>query len=232
MALLDRFGLTSASVIQTWTAGSPGDIVRLNLSKWFSQASFLVTSGMLFKIFGCFLLGFCIGRHEIHGKLELYRPLAKRIAVWGIAIGLPLNVGYAASFSSGSWLEVISGTFGILPLSAGYASLLCLIWLGPKGQGLLRHFAPVGRMALTNYVGQSVICTLVFYGTGLGLGGTMGPTLYLPIGFAVYGFQVLASRWWLDRFRFGPLEWMWRMLTYGEWFPLEKSAESSMRPVP
>jgi uncharacterized protein len=137
IALLDRFGLTSASVIQTWTAGSPGDIVRLNLSKWFSQASFLVTSGMLFKIFGCFLLGFCIGRHEIHGKLELYRPLAKRIAVWGIAIGLPLNVGYAASFSSGSWLEVISGTFGVLPLSEGYASLLCLIWLGPKGQGLL-----------------------------------------------------------------------------------------------
>lgn len=86
-------------------------------------------------------------------------------------------------------------------------------------------------MALTNYVGQSVICTLVFYGTGLGLGGTMGPTLYLPIGFAVFGFQVMASRLWLDHFRFGPLEWLWRMLTYGEWLPLAKRAESSLRPV-
>ena len=231
-ALLARFGFTRDTLIETWTAGSFVDIVRLNLSKWFSQASFLVTSGMLFKIFGCFLLGFCIGRHEIHRKLELYRPIGRRIAIWGIAIGLPLNVIYAASFSSGSWLEVLSGTFGIVPLSAGYASLLCLIWLGPKGQGRLRHFAPVGRMAMTNYVGQSVICTLVFYGTGLGLGGTMGPTLYLPIGFAVYGFQVMASRWWLDRFRFGPLEWLWRMLTYGEWFPLSKRTESSLRPVP
>lgn len=230
-ALLNRFGFTRDTILQTWTRGSYGDIVRVNLSKWFGQASFLVTSGMLFKIFGCFLLGFCIGRHEIHKKLELYRPIVKRIAIWGIAIGLPLNVIYAASFGSRSWLEVLSGTLGILPLSAGNASLLCLIWLGPKGPERLRHFAPVGRMALTNYVGQSVICTLVFYSTGLGLGGTMGPTLYLPIGFAVYGFQVIASRLWLERFRFGPLEWLWRMLTYGEWFPLSKRAESSLRPV-
>ena len=68
-------------------------------------------------------------------------------------------------------------------------------------------------------MGQSVICTLLFYGTGLGLGGTMGPTL-LPIAFAVYAVQVKASRLWLERFRFGPLEWLWRMLTYGEWLTL------------
>ena len=60
-------------------------------------------------------------------------------------------------------------------------------------------------MALTNYVGQSVICTLLFYGTGLGL-----------------AVQVKVSRLWLGRFRFGPLGWLWRMLTYGEWLPLAK----------
>jgi uncharacterized protein len=225
-ALLDRFGFTPDTLIETWTRGSPGEIVRLNLTKWFSQVSFLITSGMIFKIFGCFLLGFCIGRHEIHKDLALYRPVVRRMAIWGLAIGLPLNVSYAATFDSGSWLYELSSTFGVLPLSAGYASLLCLIWLDSKGRRRLRYFAPVGRMALTNYVGQSVICTLVFYGTGLGLGGTMGPTLYLPIGFAVYAFQVMASRWWLDRFRFGPLEWLWRMLTYGEWFPLARRAAS------
>ena len=77
-------------------------------------------------------------------------------------------------------------------------------------------------MALSNYVGQSVICTLIFYGTGLGLGGRMGPTMYLPIGIAVYFFQIAVSRVWLDRFQFGPLEWIWRMLTYGSRFPLKK----------
>ncbi len=221
-ALFDRFGFTRDTVFETWTRGSHGEIVRLNLAKVLSQVSFLLTSGMIFKIYGCFLLGYTIGRHELYKKLASGRRILQRMAVAGFAIGLPLNVVYAATFDSGSWLETLSGTFGILPLSAGYVALVCLTWLGDRGRERLRPFAPVGRMALTNYVGQSVICTLVFRGTGLGLGGTMGPTLYLPIAFAVYAVQVLASRVWLERFRFGPLEWLWRMLTYGEWLPLRK----------
>jgi uncharacterized protein len=137
---------------------------------------------------------------------------------------LPLNAVYAATFDSGSWAETLSGTFGILPLSAGYVSLCCLAWLDGGAGERLRRFASVGRMALSNYVGQGVICTLVFYGTGLALGGTMGPTMYLPLGLAVHAGEVLASRWWLTRFRFGPLEWLWRMLTYGEWLPLRRAA--------
>jgi uncharacterized protein len=224
-ALLDRFGLTRDTVIDTWARGSFGDIVRLNLSKWFSQVSFLITSGMIFKIYGCFLLGFYIGRNEIYKKLELYRPIVRPVAMGGLAIGLPLNLVYAATFESGSWPEVLSGTLGVLPLSSAYVSLCCLMWLDGKGRRRLRHFAPVGRMALTNYVGQSAICAVLFYGPGLGLGGTMGPTLFLPIGLAVYGFQLVASRLWLDHFRFGPLEWLWRMLTYGEWIWLAKRVE-------
>jgi uncharacterized protein len=223
-ALLDRFGLTRDTMVDTWTRGSAGEIVRLNLSQVFTQVSFLLSSGMIFKIYGCFLLGFYIGRHEVYKKLELGRPILMGMAIGGFAIGLPLNALYAATFDSGSWLEAVSGTFGILPLSSAYVALCCWIWMDRERRYLLQAFAPVGRMALTNYVGQSVLCTLVFYGTGLGLGGTMGPTLYLPIAFAVYAVQVQVSRLWLERFRFGPLEWLWRMLTYGEWLPLAKSA--------
>jgi uncharacterized protein len=221
-ALHSRFGFTRDTVIDTWTRGSVGDIVRLNLSQVFSQWSFLLKSGMIFRIYGCFLLGLLIGRHELYRKLEAGRPILKRLATFGLALGLPLNFVYAASFDSGSWLEMLSGTFGVLPLSCGYVACWCLMWLDTKGRERLRRFAPVGRMALTNYVGQSVICTWIFQGTGLGLGGTMGPTLYLPIAFALYGVQVLLGQRWLERFRFGPLEWVWRMLTYGEWLPLAK----------
>jgi uncharacterized protein len=189
-----------------------------------SQVSFLLTSGMIFKIYGCFLLGFYLGRNEVYKQLEMRRPILKRLAIGGFAVGLPVNAVYAATFDSGSWLETLSGTFGILPLSLGYVAVCCLMWLDSRRRNQLRHFAPVGRTALTSYVGQSVICTLLYYGTGLGLGGTMGPTLYLPIAFAVYAVQVLLSRLWLERFRFGPVEWLWRMLTYGEWLPLAKRA--------
>lgn len=221
-ALFDRFGFTRDTMVETWTSGGMADIARVNLTKFLDQVSFLLQSGMLFKVYGCFLLGFYVGRHEVYKKLELGRPVLKRLVIGGLTIGLPLNAWYAATFDSGSWAEMLSGTLGVPLLSGGYVALCCLIWLDSRGRHRLRHFAPVGRMALTNYVGQSVICTLIFYGTGLGLGGTMGPTFYLPIGFAVYAVQVLASRFWLDRFAFGPLEWVWRMLTYGQRVPLVK----------
>ena len=223
-ALFDRFGFSRDAMIDIWTRGSYGEIIRLNLARWFSQVSFLISSGMIFKIYGCFLLGFWIGRNELYRKLEDRRRIIERMAFAGLAVGLPLNYVYAATFDSASWTETLSGTFGVLPLSLGYAGLFCLAWLSIDGRKRLLLFAPVGRMALTNYVGQSVLCTLIFHGTGLGLGGTMGPTLYLPIGLAVYALQVVASRFWLDRFRFGPLEWLWRMLTYGKWVPLMRRA--------
>lgn len=220
--LFRRFGFTMDSRIEIWTKGTLQDIWRLNFSSWFRQFDTIVTSGMILKIYGCFLLGFCLGRNEIHKKLDTYRLVIKRVAIVGFIVGIPINFIYALTFYSHSWVRTLSETLGILPLSAGYASMLCLLWMSSHREKLLRYFAPVGRMALSNYVGQSVICTLIFYGTGLGLGGRMGPTMYLPIGIAVYFFQIAVSRVWLDRFQFGPLEWIWRMLTYGSRFPLKK----------
>ena len=218
--LFAHFGFSRDMRIDIWKNGSFAEIACLNLSSWFDQLDYVITSGMIFKIFSCFLLGFYIGRNEIYKKLHTYRPILKRLAILGIAIGIPLNVIYAITFGSDSWLHVAITTVAILPLSAGYICAVGLLWIG--GSKLLQIFAPVGRMALTNYVGQSVICTLIFYGTGMGLGGSMGPTLYLPLGIAVYFAQVAASRVWLDRFQFGPLEWLWRVLTYGSWIPMTK----------
>ena len=213
--LFARFGVTPDTLIETWTHGSIVQIWQVNFSKWLDQIAYVLTSGMLFKIYGCFLIGFYFGRNQIHARLGAHRTTIKRVAVWGIAIGLPLNILYASTFDSESWLYTATRTAGILPLSAGYAAWLCVLWLGRHGATLTRVFAPVGRMALSNYVGQSVICTLIFYGTGLGLGGTMGPAQYLPLGLAVYAIQVVFSRLWLANHQYGPLEWVWRVLTYG-----------------
>lgn len=220
--LLHRFGFTQNTRIEIWTTGSIANILRLNFSSWFSQVDFVITSGMIFKIFSSFLIGFWIGRNEIYKKLDAYRPIVKQLAVLGIVIGIPLNVVFARTFASESLFHVIIATVAILPLSTGYTCVVALLWMDTDRRKLLKHFAPVGRMALTNYVGQSVICTLIFYGTGFGLGGKIGPTLYLPAGIAIYLLQILCSRAWLNRFQFGPLEWLWRVLTYGTWIPLTR----------
>lgn len=102
-------------------------------------------------------------------------------------------------------------------LAAGY---LCAIVVGlhtALGQKLLAPFAYAGRMALTNYVSQSFVYALVFFGLGPGLGliGHIGIGALTAIAIIAYALQVVASRWWLTRFRFGPLEWLWRAYTYG-----------------
>ena len=226
--LFEHFGFTREGRLAIWADGGYADIVALNLGSWFGQTDYVITSGMLFKIYGCFLLGLYIGRNQIHAKLASYAPVLKRVAVLGIAIGLPLNVAFARTHESESLLHAVIATFAILPLSAAYVSLVALLWLGAKGRRLLGAFAPVGRMALTNYVGQSVVCMFIFRGVGFGLGGAVGPTWYLPIGLAIYVLQVIASRAWLARFQFGPLEWLWRMLTYGSWVSLAKRPSSEI----
>ena len=128
------------------------------------------------------------------------------------------------TFESESTLHAVVSTVAILPLSAGYVCVLACLWTGAASGWLRRIFAPVGRMALTNYVGQSAISMLVFRSVGFGLGGTIGPTLYLPVGLAIYLVQLAASRAWLTRFQYGPLEWLWRTLTYGAVIPLKKGA--------
>jgi uncharacterized protein len=110
--------------------------------------------------------------------------------------------------------QVIGGV-GIPALSLSYASAVALLWQRRQWMPRLRPFGAVGRTALTNYLMQTVACTLLYYGYGLGLYGKVGPLLGLVPTFAIYGSQVAASAWWTRRFAFGPMEWIWRTLTYG-----------------
>ena len=96
-----------------------------------------------------------------------------------------------------------------------YACILLLIWQRPRGERLLRPLAAAGRMALTTYLTQSIVCTLRFYSYGLGWYGSVGFTGMLLITLTLFACQMAASTWWLARFRYGPAEWLWRTLTYG-----------------
>ncbi|MDD3643696.1 MAG: DUF418 domain-containing protein, partial [Candidatus Krumholzibacteria bacterium] len=91
----------------------------------------------------------------------------------------------------------------------------------PRLSGAL---AAAGRMALTNYLAQAVICVLLFYGDGLALYGSVERIWHPPIIVAVWAVQLLWSPLWLRRFRFGPAEWLWRSLTYGKAQPMRRRA--------
>jgi uncharacterized protein len=99
-------------------------------------------------------------------------------------------------------------------LTAGYVGVLLLSFRTPAGRALCAALAPAGRLALTNYLGQSVLMVLVFTGFGLALTGRLAPPAVLGVGVLLFAAQLLASAWWVKKFRYGPLEWLLRWLTY------------------
>ena len=99
---------------------------------------------------------------------------------------------------------------------------VCLTYLRRPDAIVFRWLAAPGRMALTNYISQSLIGIVLFYGLGFGLGTSFGLIHIGLTALAVFFIQILLSRLWLRYFRFGPLEWLWRLFTYGRYFPILK----------
>lgn len=174
------------------------------------------------SVMALFLLGLVVGRTGFFEGLFENQSTLKKIALWGLMIGLALNALFV--FTENSWLASLGFTIGAPALAAAYVSGISLLSLKANGAKLLAPIGQVGRMALSNYVLQSVVCSLIFNGYGLGLFEQVGAAGLWGITFAVYLAQIPLSVWWLRRFQFGPLEWVWRSLTYGKKQPfvLEK----------
>lgn len=124
-------------------------------------------------------------------------------------------------------------TVGLTPLSMmsgvlAYGAAILLLLERPRARAVLLHLAPVGRMALSNYLLQSVIGSLLFFGFGLGLYNKLNTAEGALVVIAIFAAQIALSRLWLQRFRFGPVEWLWRSLTYGKAQPMRaaRSAEA------
>ena len=107
-------------------------------------------------------------------------------------------------------------------MGMAYAAGFALCYSRNKEYGVFRLLATPGRMALTNYIGQSLWGMFIFYGVGWGLGADMGLVHVLLIATGVYAAEIAFSHLWLRYCLFGPLEWIWRMLTYGKWLKLLK----------
>lgn len=144
----------------------------------------------------------------------------------GFGIGIPLNAWETFTFVNSDfqiyWNSFNRPTYdlGRLALALGYIGLVMLVCKSGIFAWLRTGLARVGQMALTNYLSQSIICNVLFLGFGFGLAGELARHQIYYVVFAVWVFQFLFSIWWLQRFRFGPAEWLWRSLTYKKAQPL------------
>ncbi len=174
------------------------------------------------KVLGMFVLGLWAVRTGLALDPEGRRETLRRWCLIGLGIGLPANLLAVRFFESwpylppspGALLAVGLQSIGIPLLAIGYAALIGILVTG--GSRLTPLFAPVGRMALTNYLMHSIGCVVLSYGFGFGLWWRIGAAPAMAIAAAIVAVQIPLSAWWLARFRFGPVEWIWRRLTYGQ----------------
>jgi uncharacterized protein len=173
------------------------------------------------KVLGMFVLGLWTVRAGLALSPSDHRATLVRWSVLGWAVGLPANIIAAWAFerwqyippSPGALLGVAMQGVGIPMLALGYAATVALLVV--DGRRFITVFAPVGRMALTNYLMHSIICVVLSYGFGFALWWRVGASTAMAIAAAIVVVQIPLSAWWLSRHRFGPVEWIWRRLTYG-----------------
>ena len=207
------------------------EAMRFQLSGiWFRYAD-LLTTGRPFKVLAMFVLGLWVGRSGMLRDIEPWVPLLRRVRLVCLVIGLPAALVQAlmevSASPPGSPLKILAAVayaLGVAPLAVAYASHLALLWRRAIWRDRLAWAIAPGRMALTNYLMQTFIAIALFHGIGLGLMGEAGPVTWPLIAGVVVAFQAAISWWWLGRFPFGPMEWLWRRATYGPFSANSSSA--------
>lgn len=186
-------------------------------------------------MFAMFLLGLYVGQRRIFHDIPMHIQLIRRVFWWGFPIGLVsmgaeriLNAttGYAVfREQQATLLPQLFGdvlfTYGSTLLALGYAAGITLLAQNNRGRQLLAPFGAAGRMALTVYLSGSIMFGMLFYGFAFGKAFYLGPAAVTGYAVLFFAIQVLFSVWWTNRFRFGPMEWLWRALTYQKFPPVK-----------
>jgi uncharacterized protein len=192
-------------------------------------------------VFAMFLLGFSVGRSGFLRDIPGHAAALARVRAWGLGIGLgamaakqvlAATTGYAVfrEQRAGPGAQLAGDllfAFGTTALALGYAATLILAARTRRGRAALAPLAVVGRLSLTVYLTQTLMFTTLFYGYGFGQAFRLGPAAVTGWAVAFFAVQVVACQRWSRRFRFGPVEWLWRSLTYLRWQPLRLRSDST-----
>ncbi len=203
------------------TSGSYWEAVKLRGGRFPEKAA--GDFGFAIVLVGMFLLGTWFVRSGVMEDTSAHLPFFRTLAVYGLPVGIGLGLlGSLIGMShtpgdryDGWGIAVGLSIIGNLPACLGYVGAVVLMVHSRTALSRIRVLGPLGRMALTNYLTQSLIGTTFFYGYAMGYWGMPRAQQVLFV-LVVYAAQIAFSHWWLSRFHYGPMEWLWRGVTYGQ----------------
>lgn len=208
-----------ANEVRIFTTGHYWEAVMYRAGRFPEKAA--GDFGFAVVLIGMFLLGIGLVRSGVMENARDHLPLFRKLAVWGLPIGIA--IGLAGSLitmshvpgdrTDGWGIARALTMLGNLPACLGYVGLVVVMLHSKSVFSRIGVLAPMGRMALTNYLMQSLICAIYFHGYALGHWG-MPRAQQVVFVVAIYAAQVAFSHWWLSKFRYGPMEWFWRGYTY------------------
>jgi uncharacterized protein len=212
----------NSSIIQVQQSNFIQIMTGYNLEYIVGRYAGLIIQMRLPKILAMFLLGFYAYRRGFLQNSSESQPFIRKVLIYGFILGFAGNLVFALAAKSEADIPptpagivgVIAYSFGVPALAFFLIALVATLWRKASWQRWLVHLAPVGRMALTNYLLQTLVCVFLFYGYGFAQYGNFGALASTFTALVIFAFQMFLSSLWLKYFAYGPLEWIWRQLTY------------------
>jgi uncharacterized protein len=227
LAVHTYLDISPVELTEPFRNGTFWEVTKANLHnvKW--RYFDLLPSGRLFKIFAFFVLGFYLmsTNYFIKKSTSIKRLLVYLILGFGLTFLSKQVTGSMGQFPS-DWSDILYKllfSFGQVNLAFAYISILSFIYKSAFGQKILVGFKYVGRMSFSSYLSQTIIGIIIFYPYGFGLYATMSLWQVELLAVGIYVVQIALAMLWLNYYSFGPLEWLWRSLTYGKFLPMRKN---------
>jgi len=216
---------------QLFINGSFGDVLQFNSWKGqFAKLLWVFNSARYPQLIGLFIAGMLIGRYGIHKSEEKMLKYSRKVLPYSIVVFvffytivvlLP-HIGVEGfALRAGNTLFKTYANLGMMLM---YVSGFTLLYYNTKLRKGMDKMAPVGRMSVTNYMAQGFIGVPLFYGFGLNFAVELSFLQCLLVGLVIYAVQVLYSNWWMKRYYYGPMEWLWRTATWFKKIPLKRKS--------
>ncbi|RDW19931.1 DUF418 domain-containing protein [Oceanobacillus chungangensis] len=210
-----------AQALVNYRSGSLITIWTQNYQDWVFGNGGISYLLLVTTLLPLFLFGMYLAQKKWLHEPQKHKAILIRL--WAISFVLFIGIKMGIYlFGNPLWFAYIQDNIGGTASAIFYISSITLIGQNNLGGKLIKPLIAVGRMSLTNYIMQSLICFILFYGVGFGLYGYVGPFTTVLIVLLVFIIQIFISKWWFHHFLFGPLEWIWRSLMYVKRQPFRK----------